>query len=193
MTNILYELANAKAASCFKLMQYLPVNSVKWKRINFKRASASITLGSIPELIPSLAKGLDYYRPNLENAPLIETLGTLMYVLGFELSLLDMRCILFHLHALPPSKRFHIHIVLRTILKVLFASAEKKKGLGFLDAEAVKLALESWRCGITLWPCNRHLIWSEEEFIRSMLLQLTETIPLSPPSLIDQATSGIGF
>ena len=96
--------------------------------------------------------------------------------------------ILFHLHKLPPPKRKSFHIVLRTLFKVLFRLCDFK-GLDYVTSSDIESTFQSLGSpSLQIWPNNLNLLWNEEEFIRSLLLQYTENTPPSPSPLVDQRT-----
>lgn len=209
VTAVLYEIANAKSATKFRNIMYQPPNSTKWKKITLTRASNVLMLGSIPELIPSIAKGLQFYQPHLENPSLTESLDNLLYILGIDdPPELLLKNILYHLSSLPVNKRGITQVVFRTIFKILFKFIDNSPpndagpSIASLDhsisrlrvssqtvsTEDITEAFEILQCKLTLWPCNIEIAWSEEDFVRSLLMQYTETTPPSPPPLIDQQT-----
>lgn len=86
--NLLYEMANAKSGSKFRNMMYLPSQSFsgKWKKINLIRASNVLSVGTINDLIPSIAKALEFYKGSGECTPILDSIESLCYILGFEQS-----------------------------------------------------------------------------------------------------------
>lgn len=184
---ILYEIANANLASIFKNMKHLPKNSQKWRRISLHRASSSVAMGSVLQLVPAIAKALKTYDPSMPSMQLVEMLDSLMHILGFDPSDIVLRNVVLHLHALSPARRSTLHIVLRTIFLVVFRLADTTS-CGSVDAVDVEQCFRLMQNSTMVWPCNPDHLWSADDFVQSMLLQFTEIIPPSPPPLIDQST-----
>lgn len=84
--HLLYEMANAKGGSKFRNMMYLSTQSFsgKWRKVNLIRASSVPSIGSLYDLIPSIARALEFYRPGNECTPILESIDSLCYILGFE-------------------------------------------------------------------------------------------------------------
>lgn len=84
--HLLYEMANAKGGSKFRNMMYLPSQSFsgKWRKVNLIRASNVPSIGSMYDLIPSIAKALEFYKQGGECTPILESIDSLCYILGFE-------------------------------------------------------------------------------------------------------------
>ena len=188
---IMYEIANAKTASRFSHMQHQSAMTLKWRKINLQRAASVVMLGSIPELVPAIAKGLEQLEGGGEApVPLVETLSSLLYILGFDPHELVLRNVLFHLSTLPPTKRASLHVVFRTVFKAMYRLFDfsTNSSSGGVSVDDVADLFRLLHCTVTLWPCNVDRLWTADDLVQSMLLQLTETTPPSPPPLIDQRT-----
>jgi hypothetical protein len=150
IVHLLYEMANLKTASRFKNMQYRSTPSQKWKRITLSRAAHMAALGTIPDLVNSISNGLSGYNPEGSNTTLLDLVDTITYILGFEPHPVVLQNILFHLHSLPVTKWKHMHLVLRTIFKVIFKLGDKHK-VTFLDSKGIEAVFSFLQCTSTLW------------------------------------------